>query len=286
MVISKKIEMISSLVSIIVPCYNQAQYLDEALQSVLNQTYTNWECIIVNDGSPDNTEEVAKKWVAKDKRFKYFYQENGGLSSARNFGITHAIGEYILPLDADDKIAVNYVELAINAFQQDTTLKVVYCKAEKFGDEVGSLSLKPFSIKTLATENMIFCSAMFKREDWQIVGGYDINMIYGLEDWEFWIAILKNGGEVKSLNEVGFYYRIKANSMLKQLNNEKNMFLMEYLSIKHADFFVKQFGSFQQLNNKIIQNNIEYIEKLKSKKFVIDLFCKTFLGFSVFGKYK
>ncbi len=92
------------LISVIVPCYNQAQYLDECLQSVLDQTYQDWECIIVNDGSPDNTEEVAKKWLAKDSRFKYFYKENGGLSSARNAGIKDSIGQFIFFLDFDYKI--------------------------------------------------------------------------------------------------------------------------------------------------------------------------------------
>lgn len=79
--------MDSALISIIVPCYKQAHYLGEALQSVLEQTYENWECIIINDGSPDNTEIVAKKWIEKDVRFRYLYKENGGLSSARNAGI-------------------------------------------------------------------------------------------------------------------------------------------------------------------------------------------------------
>ncbi|WP_374360648.1 glycosyltransferase family 2 protein, partial [Cloacibacterium sp.] len=74
------------LISVVVPCYNQAQYLDECLQSVLNQTYQDWECIIVNDGSPDHTEEIAKNWVEKDTRFIYLSKENGGLSSARNAG--------------------------------------------------------------------------------------------------------------------------------------------------------------------------------------------------------
>ena len=74
------------LISVIVPCYKQVQYLDECLQSVLDQKYQNWECIVVNDGSPDRTEEVAKKWVKKDGRFRYIYKENGGLSSARNVG--------------------------------------------------------------------------------------------------------------------------------------------------------------------------------------------------------
>lgn len=278
--------MNNPLVSIIVPCCNQAQYLDEALQSVLDQTYVQWECIIVDDGSIDNTEEIAKKWTEKDIRFKYLFQENKGLSSARNFGITLASGEYILPLDADDKIATNYVKLAIDAFQQDTSLKVVYCKAEKFGDETGIWKLAPFSLFNLSQKNMIFCAALFRKKDWALVGGYDVNMIYGWEDWEFWIAILKNGGDVKCLDEVGFYYRIKLNSMLNKIDREKDKYLFEYLSVKHADFFVKHFGSFNLLAQSILKTKSEFEMKLKSEKFVIDVFCKKFFGFSVFGKYK
>ena len=101
--------MKNHLISIIVPCYNQAHFLNEVLQSVLDQSYSNWECIIVNDGSPDNTEEIALVWCTKDKRFRYVKKENGGLSSARNAGITISQGEYILPLDADDKIYPSYL---------------------------------------------------------------------------------------------------------------------------------------------------------------------------------
>ena len=106
-------------VSIIVPCYNQAQYLEDALQSVVFQTYKDWECIIVNDGSVDNTEIIAKNWLLKDNRFKYLHQENGGLSMARNSGIKLAEGDFILPLDADDKISSNYIEKAIEEFKKD-----------------------------------------------------------------------------------------------------------------------------------------------------------------------
>lgn len=271
------------LVSIIVPCYDQAQYLDEALQSVLDQSYVNWECIIVNDGSPDNTEEVAKKWLEKDIRFKYIYQENTGVSGARNIGITDATGEFILPLDADDKISLNYVALAVQSFLEDNSLKIVYCKVEKFGDEFGLLNLKPFSIKTLATENMIFCTALFRKKEWERVGGYDVNMIYGLEDWEFWISVLKSGGSVKCLDAIGFYYRKKNVSRNTQLNNNDIRYLLEYMSIKHADFFVAHFGSFAKLNNIIKQTRANNAEKLKSKKFVIDVFFKTFFGFKIFN---
>lgn len=275
-----------SKVSIIVPCYNQAQFLDEALQSVLDQTYQNWECIIVNDGSPDHTEEIAKKWVAKDTRFIYLYKENGGLSSARNAGIDKARGEFILPLDADDKIASVYVTLAVESFQNDTSLKIVYCKAEKFGEEEGLWQLAPFSIYDLALNNMIFCSAFFRKMDWELIDGYDVNMIYGLEDWEFWIAILKNGDNVKCLDEVCFYYRIKNDSMVKRLNAEKRKKTFEHLSIKHADFFVKQLGSFMYLNSVNQKIESEFENKLKSEKFVIDLFFSTFFKFTIFGKYK
>ena len=267
--------MNNTLVSIIVPCYNQAQYLDESLQSVLDQTYTNWECIIVNDGSPDNTEEVAKKWVKKDSRFLYLHKENGGLSSARNYGIEYSKGEFILPLDADDKITPNYIELAVSSFQQNNSLKVVYCKAEKFGNEKGLWQLPPFSLYDLAQFNMIFCSAVFKRQDWKLVGGYDVNMIYGLEDWEFWIAILKNGGDVKCLEEVGFYYRIRENSMVRTIKQDHINYSELYVARKHVDFFISNYDSL----NKIRKNNIE---NLKSEKFVINLFTKMFFGIKVY----
>lgn len=265
----------TSLVSIIVPCYNQAQYLDECLQSVIDQSYQNWECIIVNDGSPDNTEVIASKWVERDTRFKYLYKENGGLSSARNKGIGVANGKYILPLDADDKIASNYIVLAMRSFEEDRYLKVVYSKAEKFGDEEGLWQLPPFSIYDLCRKNLIFCSAFFRREDWKLVGGYDVNMIYGLEDWEFWIAILKNGGKVKCLDEVGFYYRIRANSMARKINQEEISFSECYIVKKHIDFFMSNYDG---LNRSI--KKIEH--KLRSEKYVFNLFTKMFFRIKFF----
>ncbi|MRX67906.1 Glycosyltransferase involved in cell wall bisynthesis [Flavobacterium resistens] len=273
-------------VSVIVPCYNQAQYLDEALISVLNQTYSNWECIIVDDGSPDNTEDVASKWCDKDPRFKYLKKKNGGLCSARNAGIDIADGQLILPLDADDRIGNKYLELATKAFNDNNSLTVVYCKAEKFGDENGLWNLPEFSLFNLSRNNLIFCSAFFKKEDWKSVNGYDLAMQNGWEDWEFWIAILKNGGNVKCLNEVNFYYRIKKTSMLQSIGRENENENLNYLSIKHADFFVKQYGSFKAMEHQLIAVERENKENLKSEKFVIDVFCKRFFGFTIFGKYK
>lgn len=276
--------MKNPIVSIIVPCYNQAQYLNEALQSVLEQTYENWECIIVNDGSTDNAEEIAKKWILQDVRFKYYYQENTGVSSARNLGVKNSVGEFILPLDGDDKIAKDYIQQAIVAFENDESLKLVYCKAEKFGDETGNWNLIPFSLKELALDNMIFCSAVYRKKDWELIGGYDNNMLEGLEDWEFWISLLKNGGNVVCLNTIGFYYRIKLVSRQKNVDGTIKDKLFNYLSIKHVDFFVEHLGSFGALNHNLQKEREAFSRKLKSEKFVFDLFCKTFFGFTIFGK--
>ena len=252
------------LISVIVPCYNQAQYLDECLQSVLNQTYQDWECIIVNDGSPDHTEEIAKNWVEKDARFRYLSKENGGLSSARNAGIEIAKGEWILPLDADDKIGERYLELAEKEFENDYT--VIYCEAELFGNEIGKWHLPEFSLENLAKKNCIFCSAFYKKEDWKKVNGYDINMIYGLEDYEFWISLLKNKNTVKKLPQTLFYYRVKENSMLTSLKSERINKMFNYISKKHTDFFLEYLGSFNELF--LLQENTlkKYDKLLNSKK--------------------
>lgn len=266
--------MNNPLVSIIVPCYKQAEFLNEALQSVLEQTYQNWECIIVNDGSPDITYEIAQEWLKKDSRFKYLYQENGGLSSARNLGIANAKGTFVLPLDADDKIANNYTSIAMQAFIENPKLKLVYCKAQKFGEVNDYWELPTYSVTSIANQNMIFCSAFYRKNDWQKVNGYDTNMLYGLEDWEFWIAILKNGGEVYCLPSICFFYRIKPNSMIKQITPEKNTLLHEYVAKKHPDFFVTNYQKIIS-ENYILQHKNRILEKnLKSKKFLLKTILK------------
>lgn len=273
-------------VSIIIPCYNQAWSIDETLGSVLNQTFKDWECIVVNDGSPDDIDTIVRNWLKKDVRFKYITQENRGLSEARNAGIRDSEGKYIIALDADDKISSDYIEKLYEEFLKNKSLKVAYANGRKFGDVNEPLDLPVFSLSGLSKKNMIYCSAMFKREDWERVGGYDPEMKYGLEDWEFWIAILKDGGMVTRLDFVGFYYRIKENSMLTNLSKSKRDEMLRYLSIKHADFFVNQKGSFFELENEkyLVKNRI--LNKLKSKKVILNLFFKIFFGFYILKNWR
>ncbi|REG98269.1 glycosyltransferase family 2 protein [Flavobacterium aquicola] len=106
------------LVSVIIPCYNQSEFLDETLNSILIQTYTNWECLIINDGSLDDTEKIAQEWIAKDNRFVYFKKDNEGVSSCRNLGLEKAKGDFIQFLDADDLLAENKLQLSIEAVHE------------------------------------------------------------------------------------------------------------------------------------------------------------------------
>jgi len=236
--------MEKEIVSIIVPCYNQAQYLSEAIESVLVQTYTNWECIIINDGSTDNTEVEALKWSKLDDRVKYLKKNNGGLSSARNYGIRNSSGAFILPLDADDKIGREYLELAIEKFQQSPEIKVVYCRAELFGSENGEWKLPPYKFGELLLFNTIFCSALYRRVDYDTIKGYDEKLKYGGEDWEFWITLLKNGGDVFKLETVQFYYRKKEVSMHTELihNKEKDQYTHNIIFQNHFDLYQRFYG--------------------------------------------
>lgn len=204
------------LVSIIVPCYKQAEYLPETLDSVLAQTYQEWECVIVNDGSPDNTEKIAKRYKDKDHRFKYVSQKNKGLSSARNTGVANSKGEFILPLDADDLIAPTYLEKAVGHITLFPETKLVYCKAEKFGKENCYWDLPLYDYDNFIWNNCIFCSAMYRHSDFDKIGGYSENMMNGYEDWDFWLKLLKKDDVVYRIDEVLFYYRVKDVSMVKE----------------------------------------------------------------------
>lgn len=163
--------MINPEVSIIVPCYNQAQYLDESLQSIFDQTYSHWECIIVNDGSPDNTAEVARKWIAKDSRFIYVYKENGGVSSARNLGIKNGKGEFILTLDADDRYEVTFLEKAISVLLKNRNVGIVSSWGTYFiGDKQFNVyKLTAKSVTDFLFHNAAIGTSLFRKTCWDQV---------------------------------------------------------------------------------------------------------------------
>lgn len=232
----------NELISVIIPCYNVGPYLGETLESVLAQTYANWECVIVNDGSPDNTHEVALKWEKKDSRFIYLKLENGGVERARNKGIEIAAGEYILPLDGDDKLAPTFLEKTLQVFREQPDTMLVYSLVELFEAQEGIWELKEFSLPNLALENMIVCTALYRKKEWERTGGYDGKVKYHLEDWELWINMLKDGGKVVRINEPLFFYRIRPGSALRSQTPEKIAYMRKYITAKHPAFFIEHLG--------------------------------------------
>ena len=277
------------LVSIIVPCYNQAHFLDEALQSVLSQTYTNWECIIVNDGSPDNTENVAEKWLVVDSRFKYIKKDNGGLSSARNTGIKMSSGEYILPLDSDDLIDENFLFRLVPELKQDDSLAIVSCYSKFFMNEKTNIiyELKPFgtTYHALLYENIMMATSLYRKKCWEEVGGYDETMKKGFEDWEFWIAITKRGWTFKFVEEFLFYYRKSNTSMLIDTLKNHTETNMEYVYNKHKEIYINQFETtLQHLFFLIKRHRASEVNIKNSFEYKIaKIICKPF---RLFQKYR
>lgn len=217
-----------SLISIIVPCYNQAVYLDEALQSVFDQTYQNWECIIVNDGSQDNTEIIAQKWLERDSRFIYLCQENGGLSSARNLGLENAKGDFIQFLDSDDVLDFRKLELSIGILKLDIidSSNIVVSNFRIFSKNIEN-SKEPFcklELDLINFENVLYSwdqginipihCGLFQRN--LFISFRFPEQLKAKEDWIMWLTLLKSHVNLVYLNDFLVFYRKHANSMTKE----------------------------------------------------------------------
>jgi len=255
------------IVSIVVPCYKQAHFLDEALQSVKEQTFINWECIIVNDGSPDATEEVAKKWCDLDNRFIYFYQLNGGLSSARNAGIKISKGKFILPLDSDDILHQDYLTKLVPILAADSTLAIVSCYTQFFSMNKENIvhELRPYgnSYLNFMFENNLVASSLFRRKSWEDVGGYDESMKKGFEDWEFWIAITKSGLKYRVVEEFLFFYRKSQHSMLIDTLKNHRITIMKYIFNKHKEIYIENY--YNTIENLFFHMNLYRNSEMKYK---------------------
>lgn len=211
-------------VSVIIPCFNHGKYFDEAVESVLNQTYDSFEIIVINDGSTDRYTIDKLNSFSKPKTH-IIHTENRGLSHARNIGIKNAKGIYILPLDADDKIANTYIKKAVSVFEDTKNVGIVYCDAYLFGSpyQEGIWNLPPYSLENILINNMIFASAFFRRSDWEKVGGYDEEMKHGNEDHDFWLKLIELGVTVYKIPEVLFYYRRLGDSMVHRITDEQDL---------------------------------------------------------------
>ena len=222
----------SPLVSVIVPCYNDGEYLQSAIDSVKKQTYGNIELILVDDGSDDpdtiqavNTIDYPSLVILHTNRLRP--------AGARNEGIRLAKGKYILPLDADDMIEPEYISRAVAAMEADPLLGIVYCHADLFGEQSGPWTLPDYNLRLFLLDNCIFVTALFRREDWVRIGGFCTDYKAGMEDYDFWLSILESGKTVCQLPETFFHYRIKPSSRTSEFNSNYNAVQSTYVQLYH-----------------------------------------------------
>jgi glycosyltransferase involved in cell wall biosynthesis len=232
----------SPTVSVIVPCYNQGQYLDEAVDSILAQTYQNFEIIIINDGSTESETIDILKTYNKPKT-TVIHTDNQGISSARNHAIKISRGKYILPLDADDKIGSTYFNEAVELLETKEHLGIVYCEAEFFGNKTDKWELPEYKFPNILLYNVIFNSGFFRKSDWEKVGGYNPNMTYGWEDYDFWLSILELGREVYRIPKVLFFYRQKSCSRSKLMERDSYIYSYTQLFKNHPELYSKNIAA-------------------------------------------
>lgn len=247
-------------VSIIVPCYNHGQFIHETIQSVLNQSYTNFECIVVNDGSTDK-ETISILKSINHPKIKVLHTENQGLASARNNGIKQAQAEIILPLDSDDLIAPDSLTTFLEVIKKNQDIGIVYGLTNYFGEKKGRYTLPDYSLNKLLFGNLITHCAFYWRKDWELVGGYNSNMLYGYEDWDFWLSIVALGKRVVRIPEVLHIYRVRNGSMVRSMTTDKIAKMRAQIFLNHESLYKQNLPVFFMELQKI---------ELKADGFLLD----------------
>jgi glycosyltransferase involved in cell wall biosynthesis len=257
------------LISIVIPCYNDDLYVEQAVNSAFNQSYINKEIILVDDGSDQKTKEILNK--LKPKLTTLISQENKGQSAARNAGIKEANGELIFVLDSDDFVEPTFCEKAINAFVNNYSIKIVTCYANRVFENGISDNINPQGgdILDFLFKNCALGSVMFYKKDWEMVFGYDENMTFGWEDWEFYIRLLKDGGNAYVIKETLFNYRARKNTTTA-IANKNQYTLHKYIIFKHKKLYNKHFELTISFLLKLAENNkINEQKRINSLEFRI-----------------
>ena len=216
------------LVSVLIPCHNYGQYVGEAIESVLAQTYPNVEIVLVDDGSTDNTREVVKKYPS----VRYIYQEHVGNHTparAQNTGIPLCKGEFIICMGADDKLTSKYIEECMRVMLKDKKIGMVFTGAEMFGENlrIGNRFLIP-KAKTYHMYNSyqmskgVIGTGLVPKKAHESIGGYDETLTSALEDWDIVIRLMLKNWKIKSTPKPLYLYRMH-NSNIHNMISEKGL---------------------------------------------------------------
>ncbi|MBN2615547.1 MAG: glycosyltransferase family 2 protein [Bacteroidales bacterium] len=230
----------SKTVSVIIPVFNNGNYLNDTIQSVVNQAYKDFEIIVVDDGSTDqNTLQVLKE--INHPQIEVFIQDYAGVSIARNYGIEKASGKYILPLDADDLLGDTFIEQAVDVLDKNPLVKVVFGDVRMFGKKHGMKKLPNHSLEMLLGQNTMVVTSMFRKADFLNTSGFNPNMNEGFEDWDFWLTLLESGGDVFKLDTIALHYRIKESSRNSSLTAQKMQKLRRQIYENHKELYARHF---------------------------------------------
>ncbi|MFA5203894.1 MAG: glycosyltransferase family A protein [Lentisphaeria bacterium] len=199
-------------IAVIIPCYNQGQYVAEAVDSILRQSYQDFEIIVVNDGSTQQaTNDILSRFERPKTRI--LTTSNQGLSAARNNGIKASLCPYILTLDADDLFEPTFLEKAVAVLDTRPEVGVVTCWVQSFGAMSHLWRPKGGNVRNFLVVSNSCGNALFRRVCWEQVGGYNEAMREGFEDWDFWLSVTAQGWLVHTLQEALFLYRRTPGSM-------------------------------------------------------------------------
>ena len=217
------------MISIIVPVYNVESYLKECLESIRQQTFTDIEVILVNDGSTDSSKEICERFCQADSRFRLINQENKGLSAARNRGVKESVGEYIMFVDSDDVINTKVLEVLLPYMKTD--VDIVECrmtrkKEEFFLNKTSTIifegNFKEAILNCIEFKEVKYCAftKLYRRE---IVGKIPFLEGYIYEDIFTGINYLKHIRKIVVVDYIGYYYRVRPNSIMTKPFNEKDL---------------------------------------------------------------
>ena len=226
--------MADPLVTVILPCYNAHQHLDEALNSVLAQTHRKIEIIVVNDGSTET--ETLDSLSSVDSSVNVIHQENKGLPAARNRGFNEARGEFVLPLDCDDWLEPTAIAQLLGAVEVSGPGAFAFPQMILEDQAAGTTTKHYNSFEQLFLNQLPYC-LLLPKVAWEKLGGYDESMRQGYEDWEFNIRLDVNGWRGVTVPEPLFHYRVTGSGMLLSTSGRQHCELWETIRRKHPEVY-------------------------------------------------
>jgi Glycosyl transferase family 2 len=200
--------MSAPAVTVVITCFNYGRWLPESAGSVLDQTFADFELIIVDDGSSDDSLDVARRLAAGDARITVVTQPNSGQPAIpRNLAIGRARGRYVVCLDADDRLGRDVLERCVAVLDADPRVGLAWAQLQEFGDSDRLCPHLDWSVDRLKSWNFLPCTTMFRRDAWEAAGGYSTN-VRAFEDWDLWLGIAEAGFGGRAAHGAVWYYRI------------------------------------------------------------------------------